>query len=128
MLRRNTAGQGEKMAVDPVCGMTVDEKTAAGRFLYLGQSYYFCSARCLHEFEAGPEKFIQGGAKPHVHAAGPALEGKAKDPICGMVVDKATALKTERAGRAYYFCSIGCQRAFESPEAELKSMRTRSED
>ena len=50
---------------------------------------------------------------------------KAKDPICGMVVDKATALKTERAGRAYYFCSVGCQRTFESPEQELKSMRTR---
>ena len=50
---------------------------------------------------------------------------KAKDLICGMMVDKATALKTERAGRAYYFCSVGCQRTFESPEQELKSMRTR---
>jgi Cu+-exporting ATPase len=49
----------------------------------------------------------------------------AKDPICGMVVEKATALKTERAGRAYYFCSASCQRTFESPETELKSMRTR---
>ena len=42
-----------------------------------------------------------------------------------MVVNKATALKTERGGRTYYFCSVGCQRTFESPEAELKSMRTR---
>jgi Cu+-exporting ATPase len=50
---------------------------------------------------------------------------KAKDPICGMMVDKSSALKTERAGRAYYFCSVGCQRTFESPEQELKSMRTR---
>ena len=49
----------------------------------------------------------------------------AKDPICGMMVDKATALKSERGGRTYYFCSPGCQRAFEAPEAELKSMRTR---
>jgi Cu+-exporting ATPase len=49
----------------------------------------------------------------------------AKDPICGMVVAKATALKSDRAGRTYYFCSVGCQRTFESPEAELKSMRTR---
>src|SRR3989344_6974788 len=31
----------------------------------------------------------------------------------------------ERAGRAYYFCSSGCQRTFESPEQELKSMKTR---
>jgi Cu+-exporting ATPase len=50
----------------------------------------------------------------------------AKDPICGMVVDKSTALKLERVGeRTYYFCSVGCQRTFESPEAELKSMRKR---
>ncbi|MEW6324225.1 MAG: heavy metal translocating P-type ATPase [Nitrospirota bacterium] len=55
----------------------------------------------------------------------PMTAGMAKDPICGMVIDKATALKTERAGRAYYFCSPACQRTFESPEAELKSMRTR---
>ena len=56
---------------------------------------------------------------------GKATKDLAKDPICGMVVEKATALKTERAGRAYYFCSSGCQRTFESPEQELKSMKTR---
>ena len=49
----------------------------------------------------------------------------AKDPICGMMVPKATSLRSERAGRTYYFCSPGCQRTFEQPEAELKSMRTR---
>src|SRR3990170_6958554 len=49
----------------------------------------------------------------------------AKDPVCGMIVSKATALKSERAGRTYYFCSVGCLRTFENPERELKSMRTR---
>jgi P-type Cu+ transporter len=49
----------------------------------------------------------------------------AKDPICGMMVDKATALTLERGGRTYYFCSPACQRTFEDPERELKSMRTR---
>lgn len=47
------------------------------------------------------------------------------DPICGMVVSKATALKSERGGRTYYFGGAGCQKTFESPETELKSMRTR---
>ena len=42
-----------------------------------------------------------------------------------MLVDKAAALKTERGGRSYYFCSAGCQRTFESPEQELKSMKMR---
>jgi P-type Cu+ transporter len=32
------------MAKDPVCGMTVDEKEAAGMVSYQGQTYYFCSA------------------------------------------------------------------------------------
>lgn len=126
------------MATDPVCGMTVDEKSAVDTANYGGQTYHFCSATCLNQFQADPAKFI-GGTKPaataHAHAndqmmAGPAQPAKsgkemAKDPICGMVIDKATALKTERAGRAYYFCSVGCQRTFESPEQELKSMRAR---
>lgn len=29
--------------IDPVCGMTVDPATAAGKFDYEGQTYYFCS-------------------------------------------------------------------------------------
>lgn len=47
------------MAIDPVCGMTVDEKTAAGRFVYLGQGYYFCSAHCLEKFRANPAVYLQ---------------------------------------------------------------------
>ncbi len=62
--------------------------------------------------------------RDHDHHADGA-PGAAKDPICGMMVDKATALRSERSGRTYYFCSVGCQRTFESPEAELKSMRVR---
>ena len=58
--------------------------------------------------------------------AAPKTSGEtAKDPICGMVVEKSKALKSERGSRTYYFCSPGCQRTFESPETELKSMRTR---
>ena len=54
-----------------------------------------------------------------------AMSDKAKDPICGMVVDKSTPLRAERNGRVYYFCSTGCQHNFESPERELKSMKHR---
>ena len=132
------------MAIDLVCGMTVDEKSAAGNVVHSGKTYYFCSPKCQHEFEANPAKYAgsgkasaettQGGGHNHSHdhgmteaskTAGAMAGEKAKDPICGMVVEKATALKTERGGRAYYFCSIGCQHTFESPEQELKSMRTR---
>jgi Cu+-exporting ATPase len=57
--------------------------------------------------------------------AQPVASGPAKDPICGMVVDRATALRVERGGRTYYFCSPNCVRTFESPDAELKAMRAR---
>ncbi len=123
------------IATDPVCGMQVDSES--GRSLeHAGQRYYFCSQRCQHEFEADPAKYAGGdkagaaASHDHVRAMPDAKIPKAgkemaKDPICGMVVEKATSLKSERGGRAYYFCSIGCQRTFESPEQELKSMRTR---
>jgi len=126
------------MAIDPVCGMTVDEKSAAGNVVHSGTTYYFCSSKCQHEFEANPAKYAGIGEATHTHdhaqhrdhgmaeaKTSTAVGEKAKDPICGMMVDKSTALRTDRGGRAYYFCSVGCQRTFESPEQELKSMRTR---
>ncbi|WP_273828713.1 heavy metal translocating P-type ATPase [Pseudomonas sp. SBT1-2] len=59
------------------------------------------------------------------HRQALASETMAKDPICGMMVDKTTALSRERGGRRYYFCSDTCLRTFESPERELKAMKTR---
>jgi Cu+-exporting ATPase len=35
-----------------------------------------------------------------------------KDPICGMTVDEATALKAERDGDTFYFCSEHCREKF----------------
>jgi len=35
-----------------------------------------------------------------------------KDPICGMTVDEATALKSERDGKTFFFCSERCRQNF----------------
>jgi Cu+-exporting ATPase len=48
------------MAIDPVCGMTVEPATAAGHADYEGRTYYFCSAHCLHVFKADPAKVLRG--------------------------------------------------------------------
>lgn len=48
------------MAKDPVCGMNVDEKKAAGTAVHNGKTYYFCSAGCKANFEKEPEKYIKG--------------------------------------------------------------------
>jgi YHS domain-containing protein len=45
----------------------------------------------------------------------------ARDPICDMEVEEATAAATsEYQGQTYYFCAEGCKRAFEKdPEKYL---------
>ena len=40
----------------------------------------------------------------------------ATDPTCGMTVDKEKALRLERGGRTYYFCSEHCRAAFSGRE------------
>ena len=49
----------------------------------------------------------------------------ARDPVCGMMVDTASALRSDIGGRSFYFCSSGCQRTFESPDEELRQMKRR---
>lgn len=46
------------MAKDPVCGMDVDEKSAAGTSEYNGKTYYFCSKGCKTAFDKEPEKYL----------------------------------------------------------------------
>ena len=46
------------MVKDPVCGMDIDPKTAAGKSEYKGQTYYFCSAGCKKTFDKEPEKYV----------------------------------------------------------------------
>jgi len=44
-------------AIDPVCGMTVETQTAAGKSSFEGQDYYFCSQACKTEFDSNPSKY-----------------------------------------------------------------------
>jgi P-type Cu+ transporter len=49
----------------------------------------------------------------------------ARDPVCGMTVDKDTAIKRKIGDRWYYFCSQQCADVYEAPERELKAMKRR---
>ena len=40
------------------------------------------------------------------------LRRGATDPMCGMTVDRAKALRLEEGGRTYYFCGPGCRDRF----------------
>ncbi len=87
--------------------------------------------RCRQQFRCQAEVVGVLHAMPtscdhHPHpAAAAAAEGMAKDPICGMVVPRATALWAEQGGRRFWFCSQGCRQSFLNPERELRQMRRR---
>ncbi|MEQ1771402.1 MAG: YHS domain-containing protein [Devosia sp.] len=44
-------------------------------------------------------------------AAAKAVE-RVRDPVCGMMVDPATAVSTEHDGKTYHFCCDGCRDSF----------------
>ncbi|HSI39397.1 MAG TPA: heavy metal translocating P-type ATPase [Xanthobacteraceae bacterium] len=85
------------LAVDPVCGMSVDPHTAQHSAEHGGHSFYFCGAGCRTKFVANPARYL--GAAP---AAEPVPEGTqytcpmhpeiirpgpGSCPICGMALE-----------------------------------------
>jgi putative ABC transport system ATP-binding protein len=47
-----------ELAVDPVCGMTINAIRAAAQRDVDGQTYFFCSDICVERFDATPERFV----------------------------------------------------------------------
>jgi Cu+-exporting ATPase len=84
--------------------MTVLPETAAGKYEYKGQTYYFCNPRCLERFRANPEQFLsedrdarsresEAGKRPQVSAyvcpMDPEVRATAPGacPKCGMALE-----------------------------------------
>lgn len=53
------------MEKDPVCGMDVEPKTAAGKSDYQGKTYYFCSPGCKKAFDKEPQKYVVKAEDSH---------------------------------------------------------------
>ncbi|MBK9348952.1 MAG: heavy metal translocating P-type ATPase [Sulfuritalea sp.] len=60
--------------IDPVCGMTV-KPDSVHVIERAGQTYRFCSAKCLAKFEAEPQRYLQAAAEPAAAAATVATAG-----------------------------------------------------
>jgi P-type Cu+ transporter len=112
------------MAIDPICGMTVDPATAAGSHDHRGERYYFCGLSCLERFKADPEQALQtqpvAPTQPTTRRSLPMMQpgavmtGPASiDPVCGMTVQPATAAGSyEYQGKTYFFCATSCLAKF----------------
>ena len=97
------------MAIDPICGMTVEPAKAAGSHEHGGARYYFCSRHCLAKFQADPAKYI----RPAAPAAQPAPQmaasytcpmhpeilqiGPGSCPKCGMALVPAEGAEEDDA-------------------------------
>jgi Cu+-exporting ATPase len=105
------------MAIDPVCGMTVDETSAAATRVHEGTTYYFCCARCGARFEADPAAYLNQpqpvrAHQPGAHTGGPPAQppaafytcpmhpevrqqGPGSCPKCGMALEPETVTVAE---------------------------------
>src|SRR4051794_4430584 len=148
------ASAQKQASQDPVCGMIVDEHTAAGHTSHEGTTYHFCCPRCQKLFEADPAKYLNrktslpviskhdGGCgcaevpqHPVVQLAPASLPPRTAeppapvlhhDPVCGMDIEEQDAAgSTEYKGTLHYFCSIICLEKFKAnPEQHLELRRT----
>src|SRR5436190_6874699 len=83
-----SAGPGT--AIDPVCGMTVDPASAAGRSEHAGKTYYFCAVSCKQKFDRDPARYLSEKAtEPHLHQ-----------------INVSTAPQRQRAAAATYTCPM----------------------
>jgi len=85
--------------VDPVCGMSVTPKNAAGKLDFDGETYYFCSTDCLSKFQQDPAKFLEKKKEEKETAENEGVKytcpmhpeivqlGPGSCPICGMALE-----------------------------------------
>lgn len=91
------------MAIDPVCGMSVDPAITEHVMVHDGAHHYFCSAGCLAKFNANPARYLSDAprqAEPAPEGAiwtcpmHPEIQrpGPGSCPICGMALEPMTPM------------------------------------
>ncbi len=110
-----------KKSVDPVCGMTTDDKDSYLSYEHEGETYYFCSERCLNKFRNNPEAYTDSAGEQAREQAGkePARAGRqytcpmhpeiVRDqpgscPKCGMALE--AMIPQGPASRTEYTCPM----------------------
>jgi Cu+-exporting ATPase len=140
------------MAIDPICGMTVDETTAR-RGDRDGQTFYFCSEHCRQKF-LGSETPVKPHAPQHheIHVQKPASKQQVSGqytcpmhpevvsdkpgncPKCGMALELSSPVAQQQ--KVIYTCPMHPEIEQDGPgtcpkcgmNLELKSIKTNAEE
>jgi P-type Cu+ transporter len=109
---------------DPVCGMQVNPATAAGKYEYQGQTYYFCSPHCLQKFSADPEAVLNPRPQPAAQTDAeytcpmdPEVRqrGPGACPKCGMALEPVNPVLAQT--KTEYVCPMHPQIVRDAPGA-----------
>jgi len=85
--------------IDSVCGMSVEPDTAAGKYDFNGETFYFCSQGCLNKFKQNPAGFLDKEREEKAVAESEGVEytcpmhpeivqiGPGSCPKCGMALE-----------------------------------------
>ncbi|MEZ4281467.1 MAG: heavy metal translocating P-type ATPase [Myxococcota bacterium] len=108
------------MAIDPVCGMSVDPAAPrGGSFAHEERVYFFCGPGCRTKFSADPAKYLATPVEPRAPAAQaasgrpPVRAGAAGDYICPMDPE----VVSDRPGDCP-ICGMALERRVASAEPE----------
>ena len=63
--QRNPENRQPEEAIDPVCGMQVEQAKAKYVSEYRGETYYFCCSGCKLEFDQHPERHLAATVTEH---------------------------------------------------------------
>lgn len=100
--RKKVSDDEFKTYIDPVCKMLVKPETAAGKFEYKAETYYFCAVSCVNKFRQNPEKFLNQNAPEKMSKESEGIEytcpmdpeivqiGHGICPKCGMALEPKT--------------------------------------
>ncbi len=127
-----------RAALDPICGMEVEENKARAQGLvreHGGTSWFFCSGMCQQAFDRDPKAAAaraQGVTEPLAEgpraATAPSKQAfHVQDPVCGMDVDPDEAerlgLVSYFEGTPFSFCFAECKQTFDrNPGAAISRL------
>jgi len=86
----------DQAMIDPICGISVDPERAAGSYTYNGQTYYFCSLRCLAKFKEDPDKSLKASTMGHT----------ADSPTQGHAHTQMPPSDTQKVAGVAYVCPM----------------------